>query len=242
MFCSIIIIVHNVPSRTEILQVTHDCLKSLKETVKAEACELILIDNGSQDNGLTLNLLKEESSGYKTKILRSEKNLNISKWWNDAIEIAEGDTIVLVNNDVTFNKRGWLEALTAPLSEAHIGMSGSRMMGWRGLEFLEGAFLAFKKGIIHEYAEKGKIFDEQFVFTGEDVDLCERVRRGGRALIATNIEDSGFVSHKLHESLSWANHDVEAGKIGGGENILNIMHEGRLQLCRKYGMPEDYND
>lgn len=235
---SLIILVHNVKTRDEIINQTINCLDSLARTIDTAANEIILVDNGSLDGGLALRLLEEKKSLFpQSVILKSEDNRHISTWWNDCVVQARHDEIVLVNNDVVFHSPAWLPALVNPLSSPSIGASGSRMLSWSGINFLEGAFLAFKKSYVQPLLGE-RPFDEQFEFTCEDLDFCYRLTKLGRSLLQTDIEQLGFVTHLGHGTLSWSNEE------GGwnGKSILNVMHDGRRKICRKYGLDERIND
>ena len=235
-----VFVVHNVPSRPEPYTMTQQCLNTFFETVSDNLdAEVILIDNGSADNGLIFNLLTSYMNHARVVCKRFEANEPIARCWNWAITQASGDVIVLLNNDVIFHKSTWLPELVAPLYRGQaIGVTGSRTMSWNGFVFVEGAFIAFRKNFALELADSGIIFDEQFEFTGEDVDFCHRAVSRGRQLVATGIEDRGLVTHIGHGTLSWSNAD------GGwnGRSILDVMHESRKRLCRKYHMPERVND
>lgn len=234
-----VFVVHNVVKRPEPLAMTRQCLDTFFETVPAALdVETILIDNGSVDGGEMLELLLSYATS-KTTCKRFESNEPIARCWNWAIDNSHGDVIVLLNNDVVFNRDSWLPELVAPLySGRSVGISGSKTMSWNGFVFAEGAFLAFKKSFVYELADHGFIFDEQFEFTCEEVDFCHRAALRGKTVVATGIEDKGLVTHLGHGTLSWLNEE------GGwnGKSILDVMHESRKRLCRKYNMSERVND
>lgn len=235
---SIIILVHNVKTRDEIINQTRNCLDTLASTIDVSANEVILVDNGSLDDGLAYRLLEEKKSLFpQSVILRSEENRHISTWWNDCIVLAKHDEIVLVNNDVIFHSPAWLPTLINPIKSPNVGAAGSHMLGWNGINFLEGAFLAFRKSFVQALLGE-RPFDEQFEFTCEDLDFCYRLSSLGRSLVPTYIEQSGYVTHLGHGTLSWSNEE------GGwnGKSILNVMHDGRRKICKKYGLTERIND
>lgn len=235
---SIIILVHNVKTRNEILDQTDRCLVTLASTISTPHNELILVDNGSQDDGKALDLLKSKKDLFPVSVVvRSEENRNISTWWNDCLGLATHDEIILLNNDIVFNKAAWYSELLYPLGSNQTAASGSRMLGWNGVSFLEGAFLAFRKSVVLPILGD-RPFDEQFEFTCEDMDFCYRLTKAGRNILATGIEEKGYVTHLGHGTLSWSNEE------GGwnGQSILNVMHQGRLKFCRKHGLPERVND
>lgn len=231
---TVVLLVHNIEKRSEeILGMTAICLQSLEATLDVPT-ELIFYDNGSNDHGKATMLLRN----YNAELVRFENNEPVARCWNDAIERAAGDVICLVNNDVVFNRTGWLSALVAPLKFNNVGAAGGHKMSWNDVEFLEGSFLAFNKDKAKKVAENGKVFDEQFIFTCEEADFCYRLRKAGYDLVQTSIETSGMVTHHHHGTLAWTN---EEGGING-RSALEVMHDARLKLCRKHGLPERIND
>lgn len=240
---SVVIVVHNVPSRsTEILSMTDECLRTLRDTAD-EDYELVLVDNGSQDYPKTVDHL----GGFVTSmgmpagrchVVCYLDNRPIASCWNDSIKNhCQGDVIVLLNNDVVFNRPGWLSLLSRAAKQPNVGCAGSKMMGWNGFTFLEGAFLAFRKDIVEKVLAPD-IFDTRFLFTCEEVDFCVRLEQAGYRLVETRLEDAGYAKHLHHGTLSWSNEE------GGwnGRSILEVMHESRKLLCRKYGKSDRVND
>ncbi len=239
-----VFVVHNVASRTEIVDMTYKCLDSFMQTIGSLDVEVFVIDNGSKDSGKIFELLlaykQYERDKLKFNFRRYTDNAPIAQRWNEAIIESLGEIIVLVNNDVVFNKVGWLDKLILPIynSSAIVGVTGSKLMSWNEFSFLEGAFIAFSRTVANEFSDSGKLFDEQFEFTGEEVDFCHRVELNGKKLIETGIESQGYVTHLHHGTLCWMNED------GGwqGRSILDVMHESRRRLCRKWNKPERIND
>jgi len=231
---SIIMTVHNVFPRPEILDMTRRCVESLRANTNG-GYELILQNNGSHDSGeaglLLIELIKPFPSA---RIMTFAKNEPVGRCWNQGIELASDDIIVIVNNDIIFNNAGWINRLTEPLYRPATGLAGSKMIQWNGFEFLEGAFLAFDRKNLESVKESGKLFDEQFQFSCEDADLCQRVKHANKWLVVTDVEASGLATHLHHGTLCWTNEE--------DLHILDIMHESRKKLCRKYGKAERVDD
>lgn len=244
---SLIMVVHNVPypePSKEILNMTRYAVETLIKTAVDEEYELILADNGSHDEGITMDainaMLAVKGKESKKELFYGE-NKSLAFVWNDIIRNwASGDTFILLNNDVIFNNPGWQSALTGPLKVGkHVAVTGSNTMSWNGQLFLEGAFLAFRRDFVDKLTLKdGYIFDEQFEFTCEDVDLCIRAQKMGMTITPVHIEQVGLVTHLSHRTMGALMYE------GGwnGKNPMDIMHESRLKLCRKHGLPERIND
>lgn len=237
----LVVVTHDVPSRTEIVDMTDTFFRTLNETLqKRDNVGLVFIDNGSQTNNRMTDVYLKYSNGFGVRqCMINPVNEPVSRCWNEAIkDKSDGDVIIMLNNDVVFNKVGWLDRLIAPLFQNSVGIAGSKMMTWNGFTFVEGAFFAFRVEAANRIKENGQWFDEQFDFTCEEADFCTRMRNAGLDVVSTGIEDQGYVTHLHHGTLSWSNEE------GGwnGRSILEVMHECRRRLCRKYGKSEQVND
>lgn len=100
---------------------TRHCLKALLKT-NYNNCEIILIDNGSQNNEGKL-LEKEFSSknnhernGKFIRIIQNPYNLGYAEGMNYAYKYATGKYIMFVNNDMDFDKN-WLSPLVKVLEK-----------------------------------------------------------------------------------------------------------------------------
>ena len=89
MDVSIIIVAWNVR------QLLHDCLKSVYEQTKGIDFEVIYVDNASEDG--SVEMVKKEFS--EVKIIENEENEGFIRANNQAIEIAEGRYVLLLNSD-----------------------------------------------------------------------------------------------------------------------------------------------
>jgi len=92
------------------LELTKECLKAIYDNTSGEY-EVILIDNGSNPAFVC--------NWDKAVIIRNEENKGFPIAVNQGIQVATGDTIVLLNNDVIVTPN-WLERLTKHLDEYDI--------------------------------------------------------------------------------------------------------------------------
>ncbi len=100
------------------LEYTKLCVDSLKRYT-SHPYELIFVDNGSDDG--TPEYLKTIAGA---KVIENAENLGFPKACNQGIEVATGDYILLLNNDVILTDQ-WLERLVACAnSDAKIGIVG----------------------------------------------------------------------------------------------------------------------
>ncbi len=99
MSVSIVIPVYNQ------LAYTKSCLESLR--ANAEGAEIVVVDNGSTDG--TAEYL---SSQGRITVIWNAENRGCAPAWNQGVEAAHGDRVVILNNDVIVTP-GWLEGLVS---------------------------------------------------------------------------------------------------------------------------------
>ena len=104
------------------LEYTKKCLQSIVEFTSVPY-ELILVDNGSTDG--TVPFLEDYANKHDNcKIILNNENRGFAGGNNQGIAAAEGDYILLLNNDVIVTQN-WLERLIAHIeSDENIGMAG----------------------------------------------------------------------------------------------------------------------
>ncbi len=102
------------------VEYTKKCIESIRKHTK-QAYELILVDNGSKDG--TEAFFRSVPGA---KVIRNAENLGVSKGWNQGMRLAEGDYILILNNDVIVGP-GWLENMVRLAeSDPSIGLVGPR--------------------------------------------------------------------------------------------------------------------
>lgn len=129
MKLSIVIVNYNV------CNFLRNCLLSVQKATEGMECEVFIVDNNSQDDSLAM--MEREFPQYT--IIANQENMGFSKANNQAIRIAKGEYVLLLNPDTvvepdTFSK-------TTSFLDAHpeAGALGVRMVN------AEGAFLPESK-------------------------------------------------------------------------------------------------
>lgn len=79
------------------------CLNSIAKN-SYKNIEIIIIDNGSNDDSLKKIENKQPVFNRKFKIIRNKHNLGFAKANNQGLQLAKGEFILLVNNDVALAK------------------------------------------------------------------------------------------------------------------------------------------
>lgn len=114
MLTSIVMLTYNKLAHTQ------TCIDSIREYTASGTYELIVVDNHSTDG--TVEWLKEQPD---IRSILNSNNEGFPKGCNQGIEIAAGDSILLLNND-TIVTANWLSNLTTCLySSASVGAVGA---------------------------------------------------------------------------------------------------------------------
>lgn len=245
------------------LELTQACLKSIAENTRDY--EIIIVDNGSNpaffppsDVWLDVTAIGgnreyiscvEDSSNIK--VIRNETNLGYPVAINQGIRKANGDVIILLNNDCIVSK-GWafwllhhLEtfSIVGPVTNYCAGMqrvmipvyNDEQELAREAEKWLEehagkseevnwviGFCMAFKRSL---YDEIGP-FDESFwPCCGEEVDFCLKARAAGHKVgIARGI----YIHH-------FGSQTFEAMERAGELNYNVLNSKTIMLLSKKWG-------
>ena len=100
-----------------------DCLRSLAELVIHRPPEIIVVDNGSTDASVDY-----VTGQYpEVRLIRTGRNLGFSGGMNVGIAAANGDTVVLLNNDIVVEPDWLQELIDAMAIDSTIGIAGCRI-------------------------------------------------------------------------------------------------------------------
>lgn len=243
---SIIILAHNQ------LKHTRRCLDSVVANTDA-AFELIVVNNGSTD-GTAGYLSEQQQRQANLRVITNRQNRGFSAGNNQALAVAQGAHVVLLNND-TVVPRNWLGAMLDVL-KAHpasgiVGPRSNRVsgpqkideVGYQSLEDM-GAFAA---SWAEEHAGQSRRsnrvvgfcllarrsvvdriggLDEQFGSGNfEDDDFCMRARLAG---FESRIADAAFVHHVGSATFT-----------GAGIDYRSAMLTNWNLFKRKWGIPAE---
>lgn len=117
------------PPQVSIVVLTHDnlvftrlCLESLLRNTLDVDFDVLVVDNASSD-GTVDYLQKLAKSDTRVRLILNEQNLGFPSANNQGLAQAEGDHLVLLNND-TIVPPGWLTGLQRHLRDPGIGLVG----------------------------------------------------------------------------------------------------------------------
>jgi GT2 family glycosyltransferase len=197
-----------------------DCAASLEKYTRPGACELIIVDNGS-DKGAFRELtdIKRRSS-FPVKLIHNRTNRFFGPANNQGLAAARNPYVLFLNAD-TIVTRGWLTSMLSALnSDPRLGMIGPMTNSAVGLQLvnngcpavrqLPGWFARWKKErptgvrlvpwiigfcVLMPRALAVRLggFDELYGPGGyEDYDLCLRTRLAGYEI---GISRNSYVHH-----------------------------------------------
>ena len=103
------------------------CMDSLVETMLSnERCELIVVDNGSSpDNKAEIS---ELSVKYGFTYIYEPSEFNFSKMINLGAGKANGDYLLILNDDITFTEKGTLSKMVSQCSLPFTGCVGAKLL------------------------------------------------------------------------------------------------------------------
>jgi len=199
---------------------TWQCLETLKETLIGNEnftpyIYLILVDAGDmlEEFGATTFLNFVAPHSFITAGYLSAKGCGISEGWNRGINALmktypstprEEIDVWLLNNDVIFKKEGWLEALSNRLHVPGTGLVGSSAMSVFGHPFATGGIWGFNLATALSIAEDGKILDEKFNYSCQDVDLSIRMSKAGYVVThvpGVELGDDPMMTHLVSQTV-----------------------------------------
>jgi GT2 family glycosyltransferase len=135
------------------------CLTSLAEHAGGNPpTELILIDNGSSEPA-TLEYLAHLEQQENVRVLRRSGKFNYAALNNEAVSLAKGELIALMNNDVEATHSGWLATMAAQALRPEIGAIGAKLLFPDGTVQHAGVLLGI--GGIAGHAHKYMAADEE---------------------------------------------------------------------------------
>lgn len=199
MLYSIIIINYKTP------QLTSDCIQSLLKVIPSDS-EIIVVDNGSEDDSLQII---ENTFGSTIKLISGERNLGFAGGNNLGAKAASGHYLIFLNSDTIIENDFITPCIKILEENQHIGIIAPRLKLADG-NFQKAAYgrfpalwklltqqtkreLALSDGdytevdwvsgcaliIPRELFDKIGGWDENFFLYYEDVDLCRRVHEAG---------------------------------------------------------------
>ncbi|WP_175027620.1 glycosyltransferase family 2 protein [Burkholderia seminalis] len=107
------------------------CVDSIITKTHYRAFEIIIVDNGSDDPD-TLDYMARLAVDHGVRILRDDRPFNYSALNNRAVEMASGEFVALVNNDVEVIDGDWLDEVMGHALRPEVGVVGVKLLYTNG--------------------------------------------------------------------------------------------------------------
>ena len=117
-----------VPTKNKV-ELLRNCLTSLIEGTQYSNCELLVVDNGSDDPE-TLDYLQalRDLGSNSLKVLSFPGPFNFSAMNNMAAREAKGEYLLLLNNDTQILHEDWLDEMLGYAQRDDVGAVGARLL------------------------------------------------------------------------------------------------------------------
>lgn len=102
------------------------CVESLISSTSYGNRELVIVDNGSKDGG-TLAYLEKLRAEHGAVVVRDEGDFNFSRLNNRGVAAANGEFILLFNNDIEVTEGAWLTEMVSLAMQSGVGCVGARL-------------------------------------------------------------------------------------------------------------------
>ncbi|CAB3760719.1 MULTISPECIES: glycosyltransferase family 2 protein [Burkholderia] len=103
------------------------CVDSIIEKTRYRPFEIIIVDNGSDDPEV-LDYMERVSVEHGVRILRDDRPFNYSALNNRAVDMARGEFVALVNNDVEIIDGDWLDEVMGHALRPEVGAVGVKLL------------------------------------------------------------------------------------------------------------------
>ncbi len=105
-----------------------DCIEGIIHKTRYENLEVLLISNNSKEEKTFQYLKKITQADKRIKVLEYNKPFNFSALNNWAVSQAEGEYILMLNNDIKAINQGWLEAMLEHIQLKNVGVVGAKLL------------------------------------------------------------------------------------------------------------------
>lgn len=181
--------------RVSVIVLTWNGIKHLEACLQAVLSqdytnfELIIVDNHSVDG--SADLVAEQ---FPTVLLiRNEQNLGFAGGCNVGLQVAQGEVLVLLNQD-TVVKPGWLTALVNSLADEQVGIVGSKLLEADGRTISHaGGYLEWPQ-ILGKHIGVGELDEGQFDVASD----AEYVTGASLAIKRAVLDEIGLLDERFY--------------------------------------------
>lgn len=130
------------------------CVESITSKTSYNRYEIIIVENGSSEIE-TFNYYDVASKNAVIKVINWNKPFNYSSINNFAVSNAQGEHIVLLNNDIEIITPNWIEEMLAFSQREDVGAVGCKLLYPDGTIQHAGLTLGIFKNAVHTHPRFG---------------------------------------------------------------------------------------
>ena len=140
------------------------CIHSVLEASTYRDFEIIVVDNGSNEHNrkriaFMLSQMQEE---YRFRYVYEPMEFNFSRMCNRGVELATGDYILLLNDDVEIIHEDWLEKMMSHAVLPHVGAVGVKLLYPGGKTIQHAGITNIRLGPAHKLQFRPEVHDYYF--------------------------------------------------------------------------------
>lgn len=114
-----------VPTRNG-FELISQCVDSILNKTTYPNYEILIVDNNSDDQR-TLDYFKRFHGNDRVKVIHDNQPFNYSSINNRAVELADGEYVGLINNDIEVISPNWLDEMMGIAIQREVGVVGARL-------------------------------------------------------------------------------------------------------------------
>ncbi|MBT8070242.1 MAG: glycosyltransferase family 2 protein [Gammaproteobacteria bacterium] len=115
-----------IPTRNGV-DLLRTCINSINEQTTYPNYDILIVDNGSDDEE-TLDYLRELEEQGRATVRRDHRPFNFGALNNAAVNEAKGELVALVNNDIEVITPDWLDEMVGMALQPEVGAVGAKLL------------------------------------------------------------------------------------------------------------------
>ncbi|WP_158615784.1 glycosyltransferase [Lautropia dentalis] len=140
-----------IPTRDRV-ELVSMCIDSILEKTSYQPYQIVVVDNGSTEER-AVAYLKGLEAHDNVRIVRADMPFNYSALNNLGVAQADGEYLVLMNNDIEITQNDWIEEMLGFASQPDIGCVGTQL--WYPNNTLQHGGVVLGIGGVASHAHKG---------------------------------------------------------------------------------------
>lgn len=137
-----------IPNRDR-LDLLEPCLRSILEKATYDAFEVIVVENNSSDVDTFVFYEAIAEEDPRVRVIHWPYEFNYAKIVNFGARHAQGDYLLLLNNDTAVIEPSFIEEMLGPLQRREVGVVGAKLLFRDGLVQHAGAAVGVWDAVVH---------------------------------------------------------------------------------------------